>query len=348
MKLDKPSPRWIATLMVSTALVSSCGFKDDTSEPMWQSSETASTTQALVMSSVYQTGPLEVKSLDAPSFCPFRKHLPPTSTRIHAPKAPGVYPVIMLTNCFICESHWLDEVFTHVASHGFVVIIPKLHDLGNVLFSNDLSFSDAEVVGQMGEWINTDLNPYLDAHLAKGSVADPTELGLVGFSSGGKVAWIAAEQQKVHAKAIAGIAPVDSPGDPFGLRPEPLILDKPFTFNMPSLIIGTGYDAIRMNSISPICAPEGHNHVQFYEQTKAPAWHVVATQNGHVDVIDKIDRWIPSMACPSAGDPQLMRHTVKGLLTAFFRGSLRAESTAYDVLTQAQLTPTEVTAEHKL
>jgi len=170
----------------------------------------------------------------------------------------------------------------------------------------------------------------------------------VGFSSGGKAAWMLAEEGKLPVTALVGLSPVDGLGDPFGFAPEAPILDEPFGFSMPVLVLGNGHDAEPARESMPACAPEGQNHELFFAGSQAPAWHVVAEKAGHVDVVDADVSAFLQLACPSelAGDET--RELNRGMLAAFLRAAMKGESAMYQVLSDVESAPTAIRVARKV
>jgi len=129
------------------------------------------------------------------------------------------------------------------------------------------------------------------------------------------------------------VDPVDGTGGPLGRQPR--VIQGPFGFTVPALVIGTG--------LGGDCAPEGDNHVQFYEACNSPAWHVVAVDQGHADMLDEGSpgAWL----CPGGPDRAGTRRLTAGLLVAFFRAGLQGDAAAYAVLTDPVAAPITITAE---
>ena len=157
----------------------------------------------------------------------------------------------------------------------------------------------------------------------------------------------AAGQDGPAPGAIAGVDPVDSQNR---LSGEFRVVDGPFDFPIPSLVLGTGLGPIpKIPIIMPACAPDGDNHEQFYEASASPAYHVVATEQGHLDMLndDHSGCGIACSVCTEGEDDEAMRLLAAGLLAAFFRASLQGDETAFDYLTDPADAPTPVTMEHR-
>jgi chlorophyllase len=235
----------------------------------------------------------------------------------------------------------------HIASHGFITVVSTFHSIPEIATTRNLSFADADTAVEVYRWMEEEMNPLLEGRFSTAPTADVSNVGLLSYSSGGKVAWIVANDGEIPFNAIAGLMPVDSPGDPFGWMPEPSILHEPFDFAVPAFVLGAGYDAIPRFRSMPACAPEGQNHVQFFANSQSPAWHVVGVNNGHMDVLDRDMELMALGACPSGASREELRNLAKGMLTAFFRASLQGDDEYYAVLTDQESAPTVIEWEVK-
>lgn len=298
-------------------------------------------------SDVYETGAYDVKVLNFSAKKNAVAPRPPVKTRVFAPDRAGVYPLVLWFNCFMCTVDFQDQLMTHIASHGFVVVTAEFHSVPEIATTKQLSFQDADRAEGLFGWLSANLDARLAAKLNKAVRADTTNVGVVAYSSGAKVAWLLALDDRIPVQAMVGIMPVDNQGDPFGLMPEPSVLDEPFELKAPTLVLGTGYDPVPRLKGMPACGPAGHNHEQFYALSASPAWHVLGVENGHMDVLDSNMDWMASLVCPSKRPKQEMRSLTKGMTTAFLRAALQGENELWDVLTDIELAPTQITAARK-
>jgi chlorophyllase len=257
----------------------------------------------------------------------------PVPMLIHTPTAAGDYPVVVLQHGFLARNSDYDEILAHLASHGFIVVAPQMYEPGlGPLTGQPSTSQEAEWAGQVLDWLSTRLASLV------GVSARTDLLGLVGHSRGSRVALLALLSNSSRAKAVVLMDPADRDPSPFGDQTR--ILDGPFELNLPSLIIGAG--------VSGNCAPPGENHEQFYDAVAAPAWHVVATDYGHVDMLDEDAAEANTAFCGSGqANREPMRRLVAGLLTAFFRGTLQGESAALSILAANEAAPARITAELK-
>lgn len=276
----------------------------------------------------YEIGELAVRTVDLKA-C---ENDAPTALRIHAPEAPGAYAVVLFQHGFMSRNSAYDEILTHLSSHGFVVVAPQMYEPGlGPLLGNPTAATEAELAGQIVTWLPGNLDNVTGIH------ARTDRLGISGHSRGGKVAWLAAVADPSRFGAIAGVDPVDGTGGPLGNQPR--VVQGKFEFDLPSLVIGT--------ELGGECAPAGDNHVQFYEASRSPAWHIVALGQGHGDMLDEAEAAAAAMLCASGPNRAGMRRLTAGLLVAFFRAALQGDADAYGYLSGAQDAPIAVTTEFK-
>lgn len=257
----------------------------------------------------------------------------PAPLLIHAPMEPGDYPVVVFQHGFLARNSQYDVILTHLASHGFVVIAPQMYEPGlSPLIGQPSAAQEADLATRVLDWLPTHVSNLV------GVSARTDLIGLAGHSRGGRVAWRVLLTDPSRAKAVAGVDPAD--GDPLPFGDQTRAIHGPFNFNIPSLVIGAG--------VTGECARAGINHEQFYSASVPPAWHVIATDYGHVDMLDEDAVQANAQFC-GAGNAQRekMRRLVAGLLTAFFRGALQDDPGAFSVLTAAGAAPARITTESK-
>ena len=93
---------------------------------------------------------------------------------------------------------------------------------------------------------------------------------------------------------------------------------------------------------------EGDNHEQFFDASASPAYHIVMTEVGHMDMLDRcITNCMTCSACVAGTDQAGARQMTWGALTAFFRGALQGEIAAFDILGSDVRAPTVVILDQK-
>lgn len=276
----------------------------------------------------YEVGDLAVRTIDI-NRCDYDA---PAALRIHAPEPRGDYAVVVFQHGFMTRNSAYDDILRHLASHGFIVVAPQMYEPGiGPLLGNPTAAVEAELAGQITEWLPGSL------HKITGVYVGTDRLGIAGHSRGGKVAWLAAVAEPSRFRAIAGVDPVDGAGGPLGNQPR--VAQGRFGFELPSLVIGT--------ELGGDCAPAGDNHVQFFEASPSPAWHIVALGHGHGDMLDETEAAAAAMFCPSGSDRARMRRLTAGLLVSFFRAALQGDETAYVFLSAGWSAPIAITTEFR-
>jgi len=288
--------------------------------------------------SPYERGALTVNTIDVAE----GEYGAPVSMQIHYPVEPGQYAVVQWQHGFLAANKWYSEILTHLASHGFVVVAPQMYPANGIPIGKPTSREEAAKAVEVLNWLPANLS------VITGVTARTDIIGLAGHSRGGKVCWIVLKEDGYQADAVCGIDPVDAA--PF-VTNDPPVVDGPFNFDFPSFVLGTGLGPTPAIPIFPACAPEGNNHEQFYQASIAPVWHFVATEQGHMDMLDgdTLDECgIICSICPGGPDLAGMRKLTGGLLSAFFRYVLQGDETMLGYLTNPALAPIPVEVEFRL
>lgn len=264
----------------------------------------------------------------------------PRLIRIWHPQEAGTYAVVIFQHGFLMSSAWYSTMLSHVASHGFVVVAPQMYAADGLPLGKPSTAEEAAAAAEVRAWVDSQLPGLL------GTVVPYTQrVGYSGHSRGGKVAWMVLKANPALALAVAGVDPVDGTGGPLG--GEERVVTGPFNFPFPSYVLGTGLGP-QSSGFNQPCAPEGDNHVQFYEASAAPAWHVVATDYGHNDMLDPdASCGMVCTVCAGGPTPELFLQLVSGHLTAFFRGALQQDAASFSVLTNTGAAPVAITVENR-
>jgi len=264
----------------------------------------------------------------------------PVLVRVWYPQEPGVYAVVIFQHGFLMNSGWYSDLLSHVASHGFVVAAPQMYAADGLPIGKPTAAEEAVTALEVHTWVTTQLGTLLGQ-----TVPYAQRLGYAGHSRGGKVQWLVLSGNPALAQAVAGVDPVDGTGGPMG--GEERVIDGPFNFPFPTYVLGTGLGPEGSGFNSP-CAPEGDNSVQFYGASAAPAWHVIATEYGHNDMLDAdASCGMTCSVCAAGPTPALFLQLVSGHLTAFFRGTLQQDAAALTTLTDTLAAPVAITVENR-
>lgn len=259
----------------------------------------------------------------------------PLDLLVVSPVDASAAPVVVFVHGFVLQNDFYTNIFEHLASHGFVVVAPQFE---NSLQDTAPAAEDADRIAQTIAWIKANLASKL------GAPPNTDTLGLAGHSRGAKVSWSLLQDRPDLARALAGLDPVDGTGGPDG--DEPRVVDQPVSFNTPTFILGAGLGPD--DSLGQACAPAGDNHVKFWDASQSPAWHVVAPDYGHMDMIGA-DTGCTLFCdiCPGNDDKQPMRDLTQGMLAAFFHATLRDDPGAFAVLSNTEIAPASILVDRK-
>ena len=276
----------------------------------------------------YQLGELGVDVVSIPGTTA------PVELDIYTPTNRARYPVIVFQHGFGGSIKAYETIAEHLASHGFVVVLPQMYGPG---FQDAPTATEEATLGlDVLSWIEENINDFIPVH------ADTNLLGLAGHSRGGQVVYRIALQRVEKVKALAGVDPVDATA----MSNDTLIVTGPLTFDIPTYILGAGLGPIPVEGgvFEIPCAPPevGYNH--FFDNNPSPSWLVVATTHGHADMIDEEDY---SDFCPGGPDRDGMRTLTAGTLAAFFSGVLQVNDEALLLLSDMNAAPVPVDVQSK-
>ncbi len=246
----------------------------------------------------------------------------------YAPIGDGPFPVILFLHGFLADTAFYRSMLTHLASHGFVVIAPQNYAADGMPIGKPTALEEAAIVTEFLSWAPANVPSLLAVN------ADFDRLGMAGHSRGGKVAWLLATEDPLRVLALAGVDPVDGTGGPLG--GEDRVVQGPFGFPFPSFVLGTEFGPEKGDgAFASACAPAGDNHVQFFQASAPPAWHILALEHGHNDMLDQENCGFVCSVCVSGSDLQGMRRLCAGSLAAFFAHALAGANDAVSYLSQA-------------
>lgn len=265
----------------------------------------------------------------------------PVAFMLIHPTIADAYPIIVFQHGFLMANDYYSQMLEHIASHGFVIVAPQMYAADMNPMGKPSAYEEAESALALYEWLPENLPGIVYPEMRVDI------LGLSGHSRGGKVLWAVLKERPMIAEAAAGVDPVDGTGGPLG--GEERVIDGAFGYRFPTLVIGTGYGPEALNAFSPACAPTGDNHEQFYAAAQPPAFHSIATNYGHNDMLND-DLSACGFVCTACKEGQTrppMRAFTAGQLTAFFRHSLQQDETAIHYLLESRFYPIEASFEMK-
>lgn len=253
----------------------------------------------------------------------------PKTLLIFTPLEAGEFPVILLLHGYLLYNSFYSQLSHHIASHGFILVLPQLYFVAGPDTTEEI-MSTAAVTN----WLPGPKG--LQNFLPLGVHANFKKLGLAGHSRGGKAAFALALNKlntELHLpfSALIGIDPVDGM-DKGKQTPPPVLTYKPHSFDleMPVMVIGSGLGEVRKNPLFPACAPKGVNHRDFYNECRRTAFHFVAKNYGHLDMLDDETKGIRGKTsyclCKNGKAREPMRRFVGGIMVAFGRAYLGGNS----------------------
>ncbi|GLJ53801.1 hypothetical protein SUGI_1148430 [Cryptomeria japonica] len=299
---------------------------------------------------VFKQGPLPTQTLtiaqargrSTGNVIPF----PPKPLMLIVPSVQGDYPILLFLHGYVLVNYFYSQLLQHIASHGYITIAPQMYTTAGADTTGEIA--DAVAIT---EWLRAGLCQ----HLPEKVQPDFQKLAIAGHSRGGKVAFGAALGRtpvlpSSPYAALLGIDPVDGMGA--GKQTPPPILtykEHSFTGNIPTLVIGSGLGPVKRNPLFPPCAPAGVNHVDFFRECCAPAYHFVAVEYGHVDFLDDETSGVRGKSsyclCKNGVAREPMRRFSGGVMVAFLNAWLRNKAEVLDELVaNPSLAPVKVEA----
>ena len=259
----------------------------------------------------------------------------PVDFIVLAPDQAGTYPLVVFQHGFVLQNSYYTTMLEHVASHGFVVVVPQMYDSG--VFGAPSTEEEAATAREFYDWLPGSIGDLVDA----GVVVDTSLMGLAGHSRGAKVLYTVIENGFNGAVAAAGVDPVDGGG---GFGTATRVTDGGLDTTTPNLIIGAELGSELVFGMA--CAPEGDNHQAFYDAAPSPTWWTLGEGYGHLDMLNDSlpDCGLTCSACVEGPDDGLFRQFTAGQLAAFFRQELQGDTTMQDYLTGIE--PAPITAQY--
>ena len=232
----------------------------------------------------------------------------PATLRVHRPvRGEGPWPVVVLLHGFGASDASYDDVARHLASHGFVVVLPQMYEPGPLALVHVPTVdAEATVAERVLAWLEDGLP--VAAHVQ----VDRARTGLAGHSRGGRVAWRLVRADPHAVRAVALLDPVDGgSGLVRHARPD---ADRPNPYAGPVLVLGAG--------VGGRCAPADRNHDRFAASAGPRALHLLVPGMGHVDFLDEAAARRAALLCGGGPNRGSSRRLVGGLLVAFFGSTL--------------------------
>ncbi|KAJ0974088.1 hypothetical protein J5N97_016053 [Dioscorea zingiberensis] len=237
----------------------------------------------------------------------------------------GPFPILILLHGYLLYNHFYSQLMLHIASHGFIVLAPQLYSVAGPDSEEEIRSAE-----EITEWISIGLAEVLPKEVRMKS----SKIAISGHSRGGKVAFALAlrhAKKKMSFSVVMGIDPVD--GMERGKQTNPAVLTyvpHSFDLKIAAMVIGSGLGGLKKNPIFPPCAPEGVSHQDFFDECCAPAWHFVAKEYGHLDMLDDETKGFRGKAtyclCKNGRARKPMRDFVGGAMVAFMKAYLEGDA----------------------
>lgn len=227
------------------------------------------------------------------------------------PASDGPFPVVAFHHGFQLGPADYVSYGQHLASWGYVVLMPQMPNSDHVTLRAHLS--------ALLDWAEGDGN----AGPLEGRY-DGETVALAGHSLGGKISFLTATTD-LRVDAVFGIDPVDGVGGP-GAQPSPqnpsVTPELMGLVLAPVAVVGETVNATGIAGMA--CAPEDENFHQFFVSTQTPAVEIEFLTANHMSFLDDPNCGIACFACPAGtDDPAVTRSMTHGYLVAFLQQQLR-------------------------
>lgn len=233
---------------------------------------------------------------------------------LYLPDGAGPFPVIVFTHGFGLSPSLYESYGVHLASWGYVVVMPELP--GSMMVPKPHR-ELKEILRALLDWIDAE-GPNPGGPF--GGRAAPALLGLAGHSMGGKISLLVSTED-VRPLAVFGVDPVDAAGGPFGGDP----VDYPSVTPelMPQITVPLGLLGETVNAdggaLGQACAPAADNFAQYYQHATSPALEIEVLGANHMSFLDDPNCGLSCTMCPAGtDDPATTRLVTRRYMTAFF------------------------------
>ncbi len=230
----------------------------------------------------------------------------------HVPDRPDgkTSPLIVFAPGFQLASTDYSGTLNRLASHGFVVV-------GATPPASLFSTSHVDMAADLSSVIDWALNP---ADPLAGKV-DPTRIGVMGHSLGGKISVMAAFADS-RVKAVFAIDPVNggSPLTGYSTTLPDIVPDQVAPLAIPLGFGGETTD--QQATLGQACAPADQDFLTFYAAASSSPWvgQWTFTEANHMSFLDNPNCGLVCSVCQAApGDPANVLAAVRALSVAFFR-----------------------------
>jgi len=254
----------------------------------------------------------------------------------HVPAGTGPWPLVVFLPGFQASTDLYQGTVDRLATHGFLVI--RATPPGSLFNVSHVEMrDDARAVI---DWALDDQGPL-------GGKADPSRIGIMGHSLGGKISVMTAFSD-ARVRAVFAMDPVNG-GNPitgYSASLPDIVPDQVAPLAIPLGLPGEDWSATHAAALSPSCAPADQNYRTFYDAAASAPWKALWSLGGadHQDFVDDPEACgFTCSVCPDGpGDDAAQVAAARTLMVAFFRRHLLGETAMEDWLTGSRV-PGEVT-----
>eukprot|EP00241_Pyramimonas_parkeae_P019601 CAMPEP_0114327088 /NCGR_PEP_ID=MMETSP0059-20121206/30107_1 /TAXON_ID=36894 /ORGANISM="Pyramimonas parkeae, Strain CCMP726" /LENGTH=308 /DNA_ID=CAMNT_0001456177 /DNA_START=145 /DNA_END=1071 /DNA_ORIENTATION=- len=230
------------------------------------------------------------------------------------PQDAGSYPAVIFNHGTSLMATDYKDLLSHVASHGYIVMAPQIYNPLAVVTTSVKTEQAKALATQV--WVAQNISSCLPAGV---SVDSSQGVFVAGHSRGGGVAYLTATERPHTAPAVAGYIGVD-PVDTKLCARETAHLQR-----------GQAWFTGRASDRRSLRAHlKAQTIAEFYSESTAPSWHVVADAAGHMDLLDDQLGWISRTAMNVCKQSKLQRSQVRpwlgGLIVAFLQDTVQRSS----------------------
>lgn len=260
----------------------------------------------------------------------------PMDLDVYTPTAGGPFPVVVFLHGFTASRRCYETILLHLAGYGFAAAAPQMYRPDCYGCAPPPALEALRGLRLLA-WVRRSLADHIGVPL------DTERIGIAGQSRGGQIAFRIALRARSTVFAAALIDPVDG----LAMFGQTRITRRNRSLTIPALVLGTGLGPqMPDNATFPLpCAPSDIGHEAFYACCAGPAWHAIALDYGHADMLDE-ENFTPGI-CPGGPDRDAMRAFTAGIMTAFFSLTLLDNDDAGPVLEDPDLAPIACTLEQK-
>jgi pimeloyl-ACP methyl ester carboxylesterase len=241
-------------------------------------------------------------------------------------------PVVIFTHGFQLAASDYDTLAEHLASWGYVVILP---DLGGGFTATHVQQRDKLV--KVLDWV------VAGADAASGplaGVADKAKIVMAGHSMGGKLSFLVAADDP-RPVAIFGVDPVDAAGGPIAMDPAsfPSVTpERMGDIDVPFMVVGETKNGSG-GLIGTPCAPAADNFHQYFANATGPAAEIEFLGAFHMSWLDDPGCLVCFACDKGTADDDTVKALTSRYFVAFLEGVVEGKTEYLAWTTGAAMQP---------